>query len=84
MTKTLGNSAINLYVLGVSKYFKVKDPPKLIKNLNEDPFLNHALNNACCELYYKYEMYLAPFTTILTTAQSIDFSDEETSNEDST
>ena len=77
MTKTLGNSFINLYVLGVSRYFKIKDTPKLKQNLNDDPFLNNALNNACCELYYKYGMYLAPFTTLLTTAQSIDFSEEE-------
>ena len=28
MTKTLGNSFINLYVMGVSKYFNVVNPPK--------------------------------------------------------
>ncbi|CAC5378303.1 unnamed protein product [Mytilus coruscus] len=72
MTKTLGNSFINLYVMGVSKYFKVVDPPKLIQDLKEDPFLNHGLTNICCELYYKYGMYLAPFTAMLTTARHIE------------
>ena len=73
MTKTLGNSFINLYVLGVSKYFNVIDPPKLIKDLEEDPYIDNALNRGCCELYYRFGMYLAPFTAALTTAKYIDF-----------
>ncbi|CAC5424185.1 unnamed protein product [Mytilus coruscus] len=50
MTKTLGNSFINLYVMGVSKFFKVVNPPILIQDLEEDPFINNALTNTCCEL----------------------------------
>jgi hypothetical protein len=76
MTKTLGNSFINLYVLGVSKYFKVISPPKLIQDLEEDPFINHALTSSCCELYYRFGMYLAPFTAMLTTMRHIDFKTE--------
>ena len=72
MTKTC-NSFINLYVMAVSRYFNVTNPPKLIEDLEEDPFINHALASICCELYYKYGMYLAPFTTMLTTARYIDF-----------
>ena len=74
MTKTLGNSFINLYVIGVGKCFHLFDPPKLMQDLEEDPFVNHALTSVCCELYYKYGMYLAPFTALLTTAKHIDFS----------
>ena len=70
-------SHINLYVLGVSKYFKVINPPKLIQDWEEDPFINHALTSTCCELYYKFGMYLATFTAILTTANHIDFSKPE-------
>ena len=73
MTKTLGNSFINLYVMGVSKYFNVINPPKLLEDLEEDPFINHALTSVCSELYYKYGMYLAPFTAMLTTAKHINF-----------
>ena len=73
MTKTLGNSFNSLYVLGVSRYFNVVNPPKLIEDLEEDPFINQALTSVCCELYYKYGMYLAPFTAMLTTARNIDF-----------
>ena len=81
MTKTLGNSFINLYVMGVSKYFSVANPPKLIEDLEEDPFVNNALNNVCCELYYRYGMFLAPFTTLLTTAKHIDFSKQNITDE---
>ena len=73
MTKTLGNSFINLYVMAVTRYFNVTNPPKLIEDLEEDPFINHALTSVCCELYYRYGMYIAPFTAILTTARYIDF-----------
>ena len=73
MTKTLGNSFTNLYVNGVSKYFNVENPPKLLEGLEEDPFINHSLASVCCELYYKYGMYLAPFTAMLTTARHINF-----------
>ena len=70
MTKTLGNSIINLYVMAGSKYFNVVNPPKLIEDLEEDPFINHALPSVCCEiLFYKYGMILVP----LTTARHIDF-----------
>ena len=73
MTKTLGNSFINLYVMAVSRYFNVTNLPKLIEALEEDPFINHALTSVCCELYYKYGMHLAPFTAMLKTARHIDF-----------
>lgn len=83
MTKTLGNSFINLYVMGVSKYFNVVNPPKLIQDLEEDPFINHALTSTCCELYYRYGMYLAPFTAMLTTTKHINFvEDKESENID--
>ena len=82
MTKTLGNSFINLYVMGISKYFKIKDEPKLIKDLEEDPFLDNALNTTCCQLYYKYGMFLAPLTTILTTAKHVELKRKEEDTKD--
>ena len=80
MTKTLGNSFISLYAMGVSRFFKVDDPPKLISELEEDPFINHALTSACCELYYRYGMYLAPLTAMLTTVKHIDFKNKKSNN----
>ena len=68
MTKTLGNSFINLYIMSVSKYLNVINPSKLIEDQEEDPFINHEMTSVCCELYHKYGMYLAPFTAMLTNA----------------
>ena len=45
MTKTSGHSFINLYVMVVSKYFNVINPPKLLEDLEEDPFIYHALTS---------------------------------------
>ena len=33
MTKTLGNSFISLYVMGVSNYSNVENPPKLLEDV---------------------------------------------------
>ena len=46
MTKTLGNSLIGLYVMNVSKYFHIANLPKLIEELEKDPFIHHALTGA--------------------------------------
>ena len=73
LTKTLGNSFINLYVMGVRKYSNVINQPKLLEDLEEDPFINHALTSVCCELCYKYGMYLTLFTAMLTTVKHINF-----------
>ena len=53
--------------------FSVINPPKLLEDLEEDPFINHAPTSICCELYYQNGMYLTPFTAMLTTAKHINF-----------
>ncbi|CAC5410531.1 unnamed protein product [Mytilus coruscus] len=76
-----------LYCKYEARLGAIVDPPKLIQDLKEDPFLNHGLTNICCELYYKYGMYLAPFTAMLTTARhieplaSIDFKNKDENND---
>ena len=82
MTKTLRQAVIQLYTTAVSWVFP-NIPPKnlssLVDNLNADPFLGHALNGACCELYHHYGMWLAPLTTVLTTAKHCRFEQASTS-----
>ena len=83
MTKTLGNTIINLGVMFGSKFVKFDSEVKLIEDLEEDPFIDNALNSWCCEAYYKYGMLLAPLTASLTIAKHIDFSksiSDETEN----
>ena len=71
MTKTLGSAALQMYALVAGAYLPI--PPenrlKLLLDLEEDPFVGHALTTVCCELYYRYGMYLAPLTAVMTTAK---------------
>jgi len=46
--------------------------PELVADLEQDPFVSSALQTACCELYYRYGMYLAPLTTAVTTVKHCD------------
>ena len=46
---------------------------ELVADLEQDPFVSSALQIACCELYYRYGMYLAPLTAALTTAKHCDW-----------
>ena len=73
MTKTLGNLFIYLDVMGGSKYFNVISPTKVLKDLEEEPLINHAVTSVCFELYYKYGIYLALFTALLTAVKHINF-----------
>ena len=71
MTKTLGSSALQMYALVAGAFLPIppENLPKLVLDLEEDPFVGHALTTACCELYYRYGMYLAPLTAAMTTAK---------------
>ena len=77
MTKTLGDSFIEFYTFGISKYFNIIDPKKLTKDLKEDLFFYHALTRACCSLYYKFGMLFAPFTALLIAYRQTDFDKKE-------
>lgn len=59
-------------------FFNVVDPPKLIEDLEENPFVNHALTSVCCELYDIYGMYLSPLTALLTTLKHVNFTNNIT------
>ena len=45
----------------------------LLNDLESDPFVEHALSSATCELYHRYGMYLAPLTAMLTTVKHCQF-----------
>ena len=69
MTKTLGQSALQLYAMVAGKVLPITDESLLVQDLENDPFVQHALSSAACELYYRFGMYLAPLTAALTTAR---------------
>ena len=68
ITKSLGSSFISLYVMLVKCEFELNDENNLIKDLEEDPFINNALNSKLCDLYYTFGNYLAPIAAgVITT-----------------
>ena len=75
MTKTLGQAALRLYagVAGILLPIPPESQPKLVTDLEADPFVRHALSSATYELYHRYGMYLAPLTAALTNAKYCQF-----------
>ena len=75
LTKTLGNSCLQLYAMAAGTVLPIpkESQPKLVADLEEDPFVEHALSGFICELYHRYGMFLAPLTAALTTARHCRF-----------
>ena len=75
MIKSLGSSLLRLYASAAARFLHLPPfrQPELVADLEQDPFVSSALQSACCELYYRYGMYLAPLTTALTTAKHCDW-----------
>jgi hypothetical protein len=75
MTKTLGSSILKMYSLAAGMVLPI--PPEnqqhLVTDLESDPFVGHAVTTACCELYHRYGMYLAPLTAAVTTIKHCQF-----------
>ena len=57
-----GCSIINMYSIGACAVLGISDQDALSEDLENDPFLNSALQRATCELYYRFSSFLAPFT----------------------
>lgn len=75
MTKTLGQAALQVYSGVVSMFLPIppENQPALVRDLEDDPFVGHALSSATCELYHRYGMCLAPLTAALTTVKYCQF-----------
>ena len=61
MVKSLGSSVINMYSIGACSVLGITNQEALSKDLENDPFLNSALQRFTCELYYRFGSFLAPF-----------------------
>ena len=75
MTKTLGAAALQLYTSVASMFLPIppEEQPELLAELEADPFVEHAVSGATCELYHRFGMYLAPLTAGLTTLRHCRF-----------
>ena len=75
ITKTLGRAALQLYTAVASMFLPI--PPEnlrpLVDDLESDPFIDHALSNTACDLYYRYGEILAPITAAVTTLKYCQF-----------
>ena len=69
MVKSLGHSIINMYSMGACAVLGITNQDALSEDLENDPFLNSALQRATCELYYRFSSFLAPLSVGVITSR---------------
>ena len=69
MVKSLGKSIINMYSMGACSALGIKNQETLSKDLENNPFLNSALQRFTCELYYSFGSFLAPLSIGIITSR---------------
>ena len=57
---SFGRSIINMYSMGACAALGITNQDALSEDLENDPFLNSALQRFTCELYYRFGSFLAP------------------------
>ena len=62
MVKSLGESIINMYSMEACSTLGIRNQEALSKDLENDPFLNSALQRFTCESYYRFGSFLAPLS----------------------
>ena len=63
MVHSLGCSIINMYSMGACAALGISNQDALSEDLENNPFLNSALQRFTCELYYRFGSFLAPLST---------------------
>ena len=66
MVKSSGKSIINMYSMGACSELGITNQEALSKDLENNPFLNSALQRFTCELYYRFGSFLALSIGIIT------------------
>ena len=69
MVKSLGRSIINMYSMGACSALGITNQDALSEDLENDPFLNSALQRFTCELYYGFRSFLAPLSIGIITSR---------------
>ena len=69
MVKSLGKSIINMYSIGACSALGITNQDALSEDLENDPFLNSALQRFTCELYYRFSSFLAPLSVAIITSR---------------
>ena len=66
---SLGCSVINMYSMRGCVALGISDQDALSEDLENDPFLNSALQRATCKLYYRFGSFLAPLSVGIITSR---------------
>ena len=69
MVCSLGCSIINMYSMGACAALGITNQDALSEDLENDPFLNSALQRFTCELYYRFGSFLAPLSVGIITSR---------------
>ena len=69
MVKSLGHSIIDMYSMGACSVLGITNQEALSEDLENDPFLNAALQRFTCELYYRFGSFLAPLSIGIITSR---------------
>ena len=69
MVKSLGRSVIKMYSMATCASLGITNQDALSEDLENDPFLNSALQRATCELYYRFGLFLAPLSVGIITSK---------------
>ena len=69
MVKSLGHSVINMFSMGACSALGIRNQEALSEDLENDPFLNSALQRVTCELYYRFGLFLAPLSAGIITSR---------------
>ena len=69
MVKSLRHSIINMYSMGACTALGISNQDALSEDLENNPFLNSALQRATCELYYRFSSFLAPLSIAIITSR---------------
>ena len=69
MVKSLGHSIINMYLMGACAALGISNQDALSEDLENDPFLNSALQRFTCKLYYRFGFFLAPLSVGIITSR---------------
>ena len=69
MVKSLGKLIINMYSMGACSALGMTNQDASSEDLENDPFLNSALQRFTCELYHRFGSFLAPLSVGIITSR---------------
>ena len=69
IVRSLGHSIINMDSMGACSVLGITNQGALSEDLENDPFLNSALQRFTCKLYYRFRSFLAPLSVRIITSR---------------